>query len=105
MAMISNICIVASHPRPHTLNEKKNFRTEIKNSKQIASFTTSTGPEYGTTEAAWKGILTEAERVSDLHMNMKDKLCNDVMQEIRVWQKENYHKVTKNTPDGFINSN
>jgi protein kinase C and casein kinase substrate in neurons protein len=51
------------------------------------------GPEYGTTEAAWKGILTEAERVSDLHMNMKDQLCNDVMQQIRVWQKDNYHKV------------
>lgn len=50
------------------------------------------GPEYGTTEAAWKGILTEAERVSDLHMNMKDQLCNDVMQQIRVWQKDNYHK-------------
>lgn len=53
------------------------------------------GPEYGTTEAAWKGILTEAERVSDLHMNMKDQLCNDVMQQIRVWQKDNYHKVSQ----------
>ena len=25
-----------------------------------------TGPEYGTTQAAWKGVLTEAERVADL---------------------------------------
>jgi protein kinase C and casein kinase substrate in neurons protein len=53
------------------------------------------GPEYGTTEAAWKGILTEAERVSDLHMNMKDQLCGDVMSQIRVWQKDNYHKVSQ----------
>lgn len=51
------------------------------------------GPEYGTTEAAWKSILTESERVSDLHLNMKEQLCNDVMQQIRVWQKDNYHKV------------
>lgn len=51
------------------------------------------GPEYGTTEAAWKGILTESERVSDMHMKIKDNLCNDVMQQIRVWQKDNYHKV------------
>lgn len=54
------------------------------------------GPEYGTTEAAWKGILTESERVSELHMNIKDQLCNDVMQQIRVWQKDNYHKVSFN---------
>lgn len=51
------------------------------------------GPEYGTTEAAWKGILTESERVSDMHMKIKDNLCTDVMQQIRVWQKDNYHKV------------
>lgn len=52
------------------------------------------GPEYGTTEAAWKSILTESERVSDLHQNMKEQLCNEVLQEIRVWQKDNYHKVS-----------
>lgn len=51
------------------------------------------GPEYGTTEAAWKGILTESERVSELHMTIKDKLCNEIIQQIRQWQKDNYHKV------------
>ncbi|KAL7034350.1 hypothetical protein ACKWTF_007927 [Chironomus riparius] len=50
------------------------------------------GPEYGTTEAAWKSILTESERVSELHMTIKDKLCNEIMQQIRQWQKDNYHK-------------
>lgn len=50
------------------------------------------GPEYGTTEAAWKGILTEAERISDVHLKMRDSLCNDVNAEIKQWQKENFHK-------------
>uniref|UniRef100_U5EYM2 Putative adaptor protein pacsin n=1 Tax=Corethrella appendiculata TaxID=1370023 RepID=U5EYM2_9DIPT len=50
------------------------------------------GPEYGTTEAAWKGILTEADRLSDVHLKIKENLCSDVMQQIKVWQKDNYHK-------------
>lgn len=53
------------------------------------------GAEYGTSEAAWKGILTESDRISDLHMNIKDQLCNDVTSQIRVWQKDNYHKVSR----------
>lgn len=51
------------------------------------------GPEYGTTEAAWKGILTEADRLSDLHLKVKENLCTDVMHQIKAWQKDNYHKV------------
>lgn len=50
------------------------------------------GPEYGTTEAAWKGILTEAERLSDVHLKIKENLCTDVMHQIKGWQKDNYHK-------------
>ncbi|KAH8236546.1 hypothetical protein KR026_004978, partial [Drosophila bipectinata] len=49
------------------------------------------GPEYGTTEAAWKGVLTESERICDVHMKIKDNLCNDVNTQIKTWQKENYH--------------
>ncbi len=26
------------------------------------------GPEYGTTEAAWKGVLSEADRRAELHV-------------------------------------
>lgn len=53
------------------------------------------GPEYGTIEAAWKGILTEADRLSDVHLKVKDNLCSDVMTQIKTWQKENYHKVSR----------
>ncbi|XP_053662400.1 protein kinase C and casein kinase II substrate protein 3 [Anopheles marshallii] len=50
------------------------------------------GPEYGTTEAAWKGMLTEAERLSDLHLKIKASLCSDVTLQIKEWQKDSYHK-------------
>ncbi|XP_047004909.1 protein kinase C and casein kinase substrate in neurons protein 1-like isoform X3 [Schistocerca americana] len=50
------------------------------------------GPEYGTTEAAWKGVLVEAERLCDLHLKVKDNLCNDVMNQVKTWQKDTYHK-------------
>ena len=50
------------------------------------------GPEYGTTEASWRGVLTEAERVSELHIQVKDRLMNEVHTNIKQWQKEHYHK-------------
>ncbi|XP_008475171.1 protein kinase C and casein kinase substrate in neurons protein 1-like [Diaphorina citri] len=45
------------------------------------------GPEYGTTEAAWKGVLVEADRLCDVHVRVRDELCNDVIQQVKQWQK------------------
>ncbi|XP_041968985.1 protein kinase C and casein kinase substrate in neurons protein 1 isoform X3 [Aricia agestis] len=50
------------------------------------------GPEYGTMEAAWKGGMEEAERLSDLHLSVRDRLVNDVIAQIKNWQKDTYHK-------------
>lgn len=50
------------------------------------------GPEYGTAEAAWKSVLEEADRRSDIHLSVKDKLLNDVVASIKQWQKDSYHK-------------
>lgn len=50
------------------------------------------GPEYGTTEAAWKGVLMESEQRCDLHMQVKDNLTNQVFSNLKQWQKDNYHK-------------
>ncbi|XP_049878291.1 protein kinase C and casein kinase substrate in neurons protein 2 isoform X2 [Pectinophora gossypiella] len=50
------------------------------------------GPEYGTMEAAWKGGMVEAERLSDLHLQIRDRLVNDVIAQIKNWQKDTYHK-------------
>lgn len=46
-------------------------------------------------EAAWKGILTEAERLSDVHLKVKENLCAGEMQQIKTWQKDNFHKVSR----------
>jgi len=50
------------------------------------------GPEYGTTEAAWKAVLNEADRRCELHNRVKENLHNEVIVSIKNWQKENYHK-------------
>lgn len=56
------------------------------------------GPEYGTTEAAWKGVLVEADRRYDVHNRVRDNLMNDVISNLKQWQKENYHKVSRAGP-------
>ena len=58
----------------------------------LTSRTHIAGPEYGTTEAAWKAVLNEADRRCELHLRVKDNLVNDVIQSIKNWQKDNYHK-------------
>ncbi|XP_065333476.1 protein kinase C and casein kinase II substrate protein 3 isoform X4 [Cloeon dipterum] len=50
------------------------------------------GPEYGTSEAACKGVLVEADRLCDLHTKVRDNICNDVITQVKNWQKENYKK-------------
>ncbi|RUS76254.1 hypothetical protein EGW08_015997 [Elysia chlorotica] len=50
------------------------------------------GAEYGTTQGAWRGVLTEADHVADLHTEMAERLMLEVHATIKVWQKENYHK-------------
>lgn len=52
----------------------------------------SKGPEYGTTEAAWKSVLSEADSLSDLHLQIKDKLIDGIVNEIKQWQKDKFHK-------------
>lgn len=56
------------------------------------------GPEYGTMEAAWKGILTESERLSDVHLKVKENLSCGEIKQIKTWQKDNYHKVNPTPP-------
>lgn len=36
--------------------------------------------------------MTEAEKVSELHQDVKNNLLNDDVEKVKNWQKEAYHK-------------
>uniref|UniRef100_A0A673JA27 Protein kinase C and casein kinase substrate in neurons 1b n=1 Tax=Sinocyclocheilus rhinocerous TaxID=307959 RepID=A0A673JA27_9TELE len=66
------------------------------------------GPQYGTLERAWVALMTEAEKVSELHQEVKNNLLNEDLEKVKNWQKEAYHKQmmggfkeTKEAEEGF----
>ncbi|KAM9467377.1 protein kinase C and casein kinase substrate in neurons protein 2 isoform 2-T2 [Clarias gariepinus] len=66
------------------------------------------GPQYGTVERAWCALMTEAEKVSDLHMEIKGVLMSEDFEKVKNWQKDAYHKQmiggfkeTKEAEDGY----
>ncbi|CAG02440.1 unnamed protein product, partial [Tetraodon nigroviridis] len=66
------------------------------------------GPQYGTLERAWTSLCTEAEKVSELHMEVKAALMGEDFEKLKNWQKDAYHKQmiggfkeTKEAEDGF----
>ncbi|XP_053113447.1 protein kinase C and casein kinase substrate in neurons protein 2 isoform X3 [Hemicordylus capensis] len=66
------------------------------------------GPQYGTVEKAWHAFMSEAERVSELHLDVKGSLMNEDFEKVKNWQKEAFHKQmmggfkeTKEAEDGF----
>ncbi|XP_065127031.2 protein kinase C and casein kinase substrate in neurons protein 2 isoform X1 [Paramisgurnus dabryanus] len=66
------------------------------------------GPQYGTVERAWCALMTEAEKVSDLHLEVKTALMAEDFEKVKNWQKDAYHKQmiggfkeTKEAEDGF----
>lgn len=66
------------------------------------------GPQYGTVERAWVGVMTEAEKVSELHQDVKNNLINEDFEKVKNWQKDLYHKQmmggfkeTKEAEEGF----
>ncbi|OXA53001.1 protein kinase C and casein kinase substrate in neurons protein 1 isoform X2 [Folsomia candida] len=75
---------------------EKAYARNLKTWSKKWAETIDKGPEYGTTEAAWKGVLIEADRLCDLHSGIRDELQNDVVNQIRGWQKDTYHKNVMN---------
>ncbi|KAK7145279.1 hypothetical protein R3I94_011396 [Phoxinus phoxinus] len=66
------------------------------------------GPQYGTLERAWLAVMTEAEKVSELHQEVKNNLLNEDLEKVKNWQKDAYHKQmmggfkeTKEADEGF----
>ncbi|XP_038611957.1 protein kinase C and casein kinase substrate in neurons protein 2 isoform X1 [Tachyglossus aculeatus] len=66
------------------------------------------GPQYGSVEKAWNAVMVEAEKVSELHLEVKGSLMGEDFEKIKNWQKEVFHKQmmggfkeTKEAEDGF----
>ncbi|XP_044042112.1 protein kinase C and casein kinase substrate in neurons protein 2 isoform X3 [Siniperca chuatsi] len=66
------------------------------------------GPQYGSLERAWSALCTEAEKVSELHMEVKAALMGEDYEKLKNWQRDAYHKQmiggfkeTKEAEDGF----
>ncbi|XP_017768647.1 PREDICTED: protein kinase C and casein kinase substrate in neurons protein 1 isoform X2 [Nicrophorus vespilloides] len=75
---------------------EKNYAKNLKAWSKKWNDLIEKGPEYGTTEAAWKGVLVEADRRFDVHSKVRDNLTNEVIVKIKQWQKDTYHKSMMN---------
>ncbi|XP_065158110.1 protein kinase C and casein kinase substrate in neurons protein 1 isoform X2 [Atheta coriaria] len=71
---------------------EKNYAKNLKAFSKKWNDLIEKGPEYGTTEAAWKGVLVEADRRCDVHNRIRDNLNIEVIGKIKTWQKDNWHK-------------
>ncbi|XP_061743579.1 protein kinase C and casein kinase substrate in neurons protein 3 isoform X2 [Nerophis ophidion] len=66
------------------------------------------GPQYGTLEKAWHAFMQAADRLCELHQELRDRLVGEDSEKVRCWQKETYHKQmmgsfreTKEADEGF----
>ncbi|XP_054165404.1 protein kinase C and casein kinase substrate in neurons protein 2-like isoform X2 [Oppia nitens] len=71
---------------------EQNYAKSLKQWSKKWSDLIEKGPEYGTTEAAWKAVLVEADRRCDVHMKIKESMMQTVVSQIKQWQKDNFHK-------------
>jgi len=73
-------------------NIEKEYAKQLKTWSSKWNNIIEKGPEYGTTEAAWKAVLVESDRRCELHLRVKDNLNTEVANAVKNWQKDNYHR-------------
>ncbi|XP_036400328.1 protein kinase C and casein kinase substrate in neurons protein 3 isoform X1 [Megalops cyprinoides] len=66
------------------------------------------GPQYGTLEKAWHAFMNAADKLSEIHMELREHLAVEDSEKIKNWQKDAFHKQmigglkeTKEAEEGF----